>query len=187
MPPFEDAPADFSEYRQSGDTIFSGKVISVQKDTVRLPDGGTATREVVRHPGAVVIVPFVDEQTVLLEWQYRYPLGRHLWEVPAGKLEAGEDRLESAKRELVEETGYQAGEWREILSFISAAGFCDEELSLFFARNLSYVGHKRDEGEFLHVEATSLEKAWEMLAKGDITDAKTIIALLWIKQFGYSG
>ena len=177
------ARPDFSERRVSGKTAFRGRVIQVQVDEVALPDGGAASREVARHPGAAVVVPLLDAETTLLAWQYRYPLGRHLLEFPAGKLNAGEDPQRAAEREFLEETGYKARRWSHILTAETSPGFCDERAFMYLARELEYEGHPGEDGEFVATEKTPLARAMKMLADGEITDAKTIIGLLWLRHF----
>ncbi len=174
---------DFSERRVSGETVFCGRIVRVDSDEVVLPDGGTATREAVRHPGAAVIVPLADSETVVLAWQYRYPLGRHLLEFPAGKLNSGEDPRRAAARELLEETGYRARRWSHILTAETSPGFCDERAFIYLARDLEYEGHPGEEGEFVAAEKTPISRAMQMLSDGEITDAKTIIGLLWLQNF----
>lgn len=156
--------------------IFQGKIISVDVETVKLPDGGTATREIVRHPGAVCVLARVGERILVVE-QYRKPLGRNLVEIPAGKLERGEDPLEAAIRELQEETGYTAGRMEKIASFYSAPGFCDELLHLYLADDLKAGESHPDEDEFLECVAITLEEAKELIENGGIADAKTILAV----------
>lgn len=156
--------------------IFQGKIISVDVETVKLPDGGTATREIVRHPGAVCVLARVGERILVVE-QYRKPLGRNLVEIPAGKLERGEDPLEAAIRELQEETGYTAGRMEKIASFYSAPGFCDELLHLYLADDLKAGESHPDEDEFLECVAITLKEAKELIENGGIADAKTILAV----------
>ncbi|MBE8157880.1 MAG: NUDIX hydrolase [Betaproteobacteria bacterium] len=168
---------DFSERRISGETVFSGNIISVYADKVSLPDGGESSRETVRHPGAAVIVPLLDDKTVLLEWQFRYPLGKHIWELPAGKLDAGESPRAAAERELLEETGYRANLWEHLLTVETSPGFCDERAHIYLARGLEYEGHPGEADEFVAVEETPLKRAAEMIQTGEITDATTIIGL----------
>ncbi|WP_438432258.1 NUDIX hydrolase [Gorillibacterium sp. sgz500922] len=156
--------------------IFQGKVINVDVETVRLPDGGTATREIVRHPGAVCVLAVIGERILVVE-QYRKALGRNLMEIPAGKLERGEDPLSAAERELQEETGYTAGRLEKLASFYSAPGFCDELLHLYLAEDLKAGDAHPDEDEFLECGAVTLEEAKQLIADGVIADAKTILAV----------
>jgi len=151
---------------------------------VRLPDGSQGTREFIRHPGAVAIVPLFDDGRVLLERQFRYPHGRDFIEVPAGKLEANEPHLETAKRELLEETGYTAGEWRRIGVIHTAIAYTDEAIDLFVCKKLRQVGRKLDAGEFLETLIVAFDEAIAMIRDGRITDAKTVAALLLVKELG---
>lgn len=176
-------PSDLTERFVSGEQVFDGTLLKVRRDTVRLPDGSQGTREYIRHPGAVAIVPFFDDGRILLERQFRYPHGRDFIEVPAGKLEPGEPHLETAKRELMEETGYEAKEWRRLGVIHTAIAYTDEAIELFSAKGLSHVGRKLDQGEFLETLILGFDEAIAMIRDGRITDAKTVAALLWVKQF----
>lgn len=178
------ARPDFSESRLSGNQVFAGKVINVYLDEVRLPNGNQATREVARHPGAAVIVPLLDKETVLLEWQFRYPLAQHILEFPAGKLDPGEDARTAAERELLEETGYRAGSWQHLLTTETSPGFCDERAAIFLAQQLQYEeGHTGEADEFVATEAIPIKRALSMIQNGEITDSKTVIGLLWLALF----
>jgi ADP-ribose pyrophosphatase len=175
---------DFTEHKLSSKTVYRGNFLQVVEDEVRLPDGATGRREYIRHPGAVVMVPFLDRDTVLLVRQYRYPLGRHFEEIPAGKAHVGEERLATARRELREECGYEAREWRRLTTLHPCIGYSDESIDLFVARDLVQVGAQQlDEGEFLEVMPVRLAEALEWVRAGRITDTKTIIGLLWVDKF----
>jgi ADP-ribose pyrophosphatase len=177
-------PSDLTERFVSGEQVFDGTLLKVRRDVVRLPDGSQGTREYIRHPGAVAIVPLFDDGRILLERQFRYPHGREFIEVPAGKLEPGEPHLETAKRELLEETGYEAKEWQRLGVIHTAIAYTDEGIDLFVARKLTHVGKKLDQGEFLETLILPFEQAIAMIGDGRITDAKTVAALLWVKRFG---
>jgi ADP-ribose pyrophosphatase len=166
----------FEEITISSKPIYEGKVISLQVDTVRLPNGETSTREIVRHPGAVCVLALLDDKMLVVE-QYRKALGRSLVEIPAGKLEPGEDPLEAAKRELEEETGYRCDSLRLVSSFYTSPGFADELLHLYVAENLVKGTVKLDEDEFLECEAISLDQAKAYMADRRIGDAKTMTAV----------
>lgn len=155
---------------------FKGQILELRLDTVELPNNKIATREVVRHPGAVSIVAF-DGQNVLLVRQYRHPVQEVLWEIPAGKLDLGEEPLACAKRELHEETGYKAGEWKLLSNFFTTPGFSDENMFLYLATKLEEGEQCLDEDEFLSLERVPLEKALEMVVNGEIKDAKTIAGI----------
>ncbi|GIP32302.1 NUDIX hydrolase [Paenibacillus sp. J2TS4] len=166
----------FEEVTLESEKIFEGKVISLQVDRVRLPNGETAAREIVRHPGAVCILALLDDKMLVVE-QYRKPLGRSQVEIPAGKLDPGEEPVDAAKRELEEETGYRCGSIRPISSFYTSPGFADELLHLFVAEDLVPGEAKLDEDEFLDCEALTLEEAKQYIADCRISDAKTIAAV----------
>jgi len=157
--------------------IFSGKVFKVTRDKVSIPGKGEFIREIVRHSGAVVIVPLISDTEVLLVKQYRFAADARLWELPAGTLEPGESPQECAVRELEEETGYRAGQIRPLLEFYSTPGFCDEFMHLFAARELTPGRQELDEDESLVTERFRLQRAKEMVAAGEIRDAKTIVGL----------
>ena len=152
---------------------------------MRLPDGAQASREYIRHPGAVAVVPLFDDGTVLLERQFRYPHRREFIEVPAGKLEPGEPQLDTAKRELLEETGYTAAEWKPLGTIHTAIAYTDEAIGLFLAKKLKKErGPQLDAGEFVETLIVPLDQAFAMVRDGRITDCKTVSALLWVKAWG---
>ncbi|MGP0585727.1 NUDIX hydrolase [Paenibacillus timonensis] len=163
----------------STEPVFSGRVISLQIDTVKLPDGTTATREIVRHPGAVAVLA-VHEGRLLLVDQFRQAMGRCELEIPAGKLEKGEDPAEAAVRELQEETGYRCDKLTHLHSFYTSPGFADEIIHLYLAEQLSAGEMSLDEDEFIEVQEATLEEALDLIAEGRIADAKTILAVyIW--------
>jgi ADP-ribose pyrophosphatase len=164
-----------------GELVFSGRLLEVHRDRVRLPDGSEALREYIRHPGAVAIVALFDDGRVLLERQFRYALGRTFIEVPAGKLEPGEAHLATAKRELLEETGYVAAEWRRLGVIHNAIGYSDEGIEIWLARGLELREQQLAEGEFLEVFTVPLAEAQAMARDGRVTDVKTIAGLLWVE------
>lgn len=168
-----------TETTVSTELIFTGKVISLQIDTVTLPDGTSAKREIVKHPGAVAVLA-VHEGRLLLVDQYRQAMGRCELEIPAGKLEKGEDPLEAAGRELQEETGYRSGKLTHLHSFYTSPGFADEIIHLYLAEQLSAGEMAPDEDEFIEVHEATLEEALVFIAEGRIADAKTILAVyIW--------
>jgi ADP-ribose pyrophosphatase len=171
--------ADFTETPVSSRVVFDGVLLKVIEDTVQLPDGKHTVREYIRHPGACMMIAFLDERTILMERQYRYPLHRHFIELPAGKMEQGEDPLETAQRELREECGYEAREWRHLATLHPCIGYADEHIELYLARDLTHVGHALDEGEFLQVFQVTIDEALQWVRDGRITEAKAVTGLLW--------
>jgi len=165
--------------------LFSGKVINLRKDTVTLPNGQTATREVVEHPGGVSIVAQKEDGKVLLVRQYRRPFDKEMIEIPAGKLEYGEDHYTCGLRELQEETGYKAGNYQYLGGFYPTPGFCNEIIHIYFASELTKGEMHLDEDEFLDVIEADVDKVFAMIETGEITDGKTIIGILLSKQRGY--
>ena len=163
----------------SSENIFDGAILHVRKDTVRLPEGHLANREVIRHIGAVCVIPVNDRLEVIMERQYRYPIDRVIWEIPAGKLDSPqEDRLSAIQRELREETGYTADEWTMIGEFYGACAYTDERISMYLARGLHAGTRHLDEDELLDVVAVPLTELVDMVMSGEITDAKTQVAIL---------
>jgi len=160
-----------------------GGFLDVRRDDARLPDGRTAQREYIVHPGAVMIVPLLDDGRLVVERQWRYPLHRAFTEFPAGKLDAGEGALACAVRELAEETGYRAAEWARAGVLHNAIGYSNEAIEIWFARGLRLGERRLDEGEFLDVRTETLESLEAQARDGSLTDAKTLIALLWLRHW----
>ena len=176
--------SDFTEHTVESKVAYDGGLLKVMRDSIRLPDGGSAWREYVVHPGAVMMLAFLDDETILLERQYRYPHRKHFIELPAGKLEPGEPPLETAKRELIEECGYEAAEWLPIAAIDPSIGYADEIIYLFGARGLKHVGHALDEGEHLTTFPAKIADALEWVRDGIITDSKTAFGLMWWGKWG---
>ena len=172
---------NFTEKTISSKEIFKGRIINVKLDTVELPNGRTSTRELVLHPGGVGIIAVTSQREVFLVKQYRKPFDRVITEIPAGKLEPGEDPLRAAQRELEEEIGY-TGKLSPIGSYYSSPGFCDEILHLYLATELVPVGQHPDEDEFLEVVTANLDTLYEEIIKGTQADAKTAAAVLIAKN-----
>lgn len=175
-------PSDFTETTLSSEIVYQGGLLKVRVDRVLQPDGRQAVREYIQHPGAVMIIALLDEETLILERQFRYPLGRHFYELPAGKMEAEEEPLATAKRELIEECGYEAGSWRHLATLHPCIGYSDERIELFLARNLKYVGHAPDDGEFLEVVPVKIAEVLEWVRLGKITEAKAVTGILWAEK-----
>jgi ADP-ribose pyrophosphatase len=178
------AGRDLTEATLSSSVAWQGAFLKVLDDTVRLPDGSQARREYIAHPGAVIIVPMLDDNTYVLERQYRYPLHRHFIEFPAGKIDAGEPPIETAKRELKEETGYEAEEWQHLALTHPCIGYSNEIIELYVARGLRQTGAELDAGEFLEVITMSRQDLLANIRKGVVTDTKTVFAALWLETFG---
>ena len=167
------------EVMVKSEDIFDGHILHVKFDTVMLPNGNEATRELIRHIGAVAVVPLTDDGKVIVERQFRYPLGQVITEIPAGKLDSfDEDRLEACKRELREETGYVADEWTELGDYLPAAAYTDERITLYLATGLRKGERELDEDEFLDVVEVPLVDLVKDIALGKITDGKTQVAIL---------
>ena len=178
---------EFKEEMVSQETVYEGVIVNVRRDKARLMDGRITNREVVEHPGGVAVFAMDDQGRVALVRQYRYALDRELIEIPAGKLEKGEDPLEAAKRELGEEAGLAAAEYRDLGYIIPTCGYCSEIIYLYAAKGLSPVGQHLDADEFLSVFTLPLDKAAEMVLSGEITDSKTVAAVLKVKALRDAG
>lgn len=187
--PQADTPRDdphLVEHTVQREQLLHGHFLRVLRDTVRLPDGGEATREYVLHPGAVVIVPLLTgadgELRVVLERQYRHPIGQVILEFPAGKRDGQEDLLLCARRELREETGYRAREWAHAGVMHPVAAYSDEYIDIWFARDLTLGERHLDPGEFLDVTTATVPELLQYCRDGRITDAKTLTGTLWLQN-----
>lgn len=180
--PGQAAGADMSETQLDSQTVFHGKLLHVKLDRVRMPGGQETTREYILHQGAAMIVALPGDGTIVLERQYRYPLRRHFIELPAGKIDPGEDPLDTAKRELREECGYAAAEWRHLTTMHPVVGYSDERIELYLARGLTHVGHQFDDDELIEVLHVPLAEAMQWLREGRITEAKAVTGLLWAEK-----
>lgn len=161
---------------------YAGHFLKVQRDSVSLPDGKPATREYIKHPGAVVILPLFDDGTVLVERQFRYPPNRVFIEYPAGKIDPGEDPLKCAQRELQEETGYTASDWQFVCTIHNAIAYSDEHLDIYLARGLTAGPNKLDDGEFLETFTASVPEMLAWVREGKVTDVKTVIGTFWLEK-----
>lgn len=170
------------ERKVSGEEILKGHFLHAFRDTVKLPDDTQATREYVVHPGAVMIIPMLDDGRLVIERQFRYPIGEVMIEFPAGKIDAGEDRLVCAKRELLEETGYVAAEWARACLFHPVIAYSTELIEIWFARGLTLTSRQLDEGEFLEVTTTTFEELMAWVRDGKVTDSKTLIGTMWLQN-----
>lgn len=171
------------EKKISSRQIFDGKVVKLFVDEVELPNGQIATREIVRHPGAVCVVPLTDEGEVVMVKQFRYPFEKVLLEIPAGKLEPGEDPLDAVKRELEEESGAVAGTIIHLGELYTTVAIFDEVIQVYLAKDLTFKNAHPDEDEFLEATKIPLDTLIDMIMKGEIRDAKTQIALLKAEKY----
>lgn len=178
--------AHLREVKISSETLLQGHFLHAVRDHVRLPDGHTATREYVIHPGAVVIIALVDAPDgsvrVVLERQFRYPVQQVVIEFPAGKIDPGEDRWACARRELREETGYLAREWAYAGVMHPVISYSTEFIEIWFARGLTLGERQLDEGEFLDVFTATPDELMQWCRTGQLTDAKTITCMLWLNS-----
>jgi len=180
--------AHLIETRVSSEPVYQGKLLHVRCDRVRLPDGALATREYIVHPGAVLVVPVLPDGRLVVERQYRYPLQRVFVEFPAGKLDPGETALATGRRELEEEAGYTARTWTHLGTIHPLLSYSTEVIEIFLAEGLEHVGAKLDDGEFLEVGSMSVEEMLAGIDRGEITDAKTVTALLlYARRAGQGG
>ncbi len=170
------------ETRLSGEQVYDGHFLKVQRDLVSLPNGQTAHREYIKHPGAVVILPLFADGSILLERQFRYPLNQVFIEFPAGKIDPGEDPLACAKRELLEETGYTATSWQFVCTIHNAIAYADEHLEIYLAQDLTPGLAKLDDNEFLDVYRAPLSELLDAVKAGQVTDVKTIIGAFWLEK-----
>ncbi len=181
-PPAE-PDAHLRERQLASTTVYRGHFLHIRRDEVGLPDGRQAIREYVVHPGAVMVVPLLDDGRVVVERQFRYPLDRVMLEFPAGKLDAGEPPLHCGIRELAEETGYVAREWARAGMLHNAIAYSNEGIEVWFARGLTAGRPALDDGEFLEVGSASLDELEALARDGLLTDAKTLIGLLWLRHW----
>jgi ADP-ribose pyrophosphatase len=173
---------DLVEHQLDTRSVYDGKLLRVRSDRVRLPDGNETVREHILHPGAVMICAILDNGSLVMERQYRYPLRRAFIEFPAGKIDPGEDPLATGKRELLEETGYSAKEWKHLGCVHPVISYSNEQIEIYLARGMARQERKLDHGEFLDVFELPLPVAIDMVRTGEITDAKTVAGLFWVER-----
>ena len=178
--------SDLKESTISTTVVYKGDFLDVRRDKVLLPNGETGAREWVNHPGAVVIIPILPDGEIALIKQFRYAAGSEFIELPAGKLDSGEDPEECALRELEEEIGYRANKIKFLANIHPAIGFTNEIMGVFLAENLEKTEHNRDKDEFLEIVPTTLTEALNLVWENKITDVKSIIGLLWLKKISIS-
>ena len=171
-----------TEHAIGREELLKGHFLHVVRETVKLPDGAHATREFVLHPGAVAVVPILDDGRLVLERQYRHPTGKVMIEIPAGKLDAGEGALACGQRELLEETGYTACEWAYAFTMYPTVAYSDEAIQVWFARGLRHVGARLDQGEFLEVITATPEEFLGWCRDGLVEDSKTLASAIWVQN-----
>jgi ADP-ribose pyrophosphatase len=171
------------EHRLDGEVLQAGGFLELRRDVVRLPDGSSASREYIQHAGAVAVIPVLDDGRIVLVRQFRYPVGRVLLELPAGKLDAGESVLACGQRELLEETGYTAAEWAFAGAIHNAAAYSSESIHLWFARGLQAGPQQLDVGEFVEVVRHTEAELDALAVRGELPDVKTMIGLLWLQRW----
>lgn len=169
---------DFIEKPLKQDYLYRGKIVNLRVDDAELPDGTTALREVVEHPGGVCVAALTDKEELLFVEQFRYPYMETVLELPAGKLEYGEDPFEAGKRELQEETGAAAENYRDLGKLYPTPGYCGEIIHMYLAENLTFSEQHLDEDEFLEVRRIPLEEAFQMVMRNEIRDSKTQVGIL---------
>ncbi len=174
---------DLKETTLEQSVVYEGGFLKVRRDTVALPDGKPAYREFIVHPGAVAILALTDDGQLVLERQFRYPAGRVFLEIPAGKIDPDEPRETTARRELLEETGYSAGRWTYLGTAWPCIGYANEEISYYLAEDLVLNERQLDEGEFLEVVRVPLEEAFRLSLTGDICDSKSLVGLYWLRAY----
>ena len=174
--------SNLKENKISSEIIYQGRLLDVRRDEVRLPNGNISTREWIKHPGAVCMIPQLPDNRIALIRQYRYPVQQEMIELPAGKMEENENPEACAMRELEEEIGFRAEKLTFLTHIYPAIGFADELMWLYMAENLVKTISNQDEDEFLEIMPTPLKKALKMVWHGEITDAKTIIGILWAER-----
>lgn len=164
------------------ESVYRGKMLKIRVDTVALPNGEIAQREIVEHPGAVAMVPLTDDGKVVLVRQFRYPINRVTLEIPAGKLEFGEEPEATCARELAEETGLQASNLERLAEVVVTPGYSNEKIAIYKATGLKRIEALSEADEFIEIVEVPLAEAIAMVRRGEIVDAKTVIAMLWLSQ-----
>ncbi len=174
---------DLTEYQLDSELMYDGGFLKVRKDQARLPNDQVHTREYVEHPGAVAVLALQDNGHVILERQFRYAPRREFVEIPAGKIDYQEHILDTAKRELLEETGYRAQEWQHLTTAWPCIGYADERIEYFVATGLTLAQQQLDEGELIEVFDLPLQQAMTWIKQGKINDSKTMVGLFWLEKY----
>ncbi|NLJ77799.1 MAG: NUDIX hydrolase [Tissierellia bacterium] len=174
---------DYQEKTMKTEKIYEGKIVNLRIDTVELPDKKYSKREIVEHPGSVGIIPITDDGHMILVKQFRKPIEKTILEIPAGKIEINEEPRETAKRELIEETGYSSNNLEFVLEFYTSPGFSNEKMYLFLATDLSKGEACPEYGEYIEVEKIKIDTLMDRIGKGEISDSKTIISILFCQKY----
>jgi ADP-ribose pyrophosphatase len=185
-PPDQQDDGHLIEVQIGSQDVYRGRLLHIKCDRVRLPDGSEATREYAVHPGAAMIIPILPDGKLLMERQYRYPIGEVMLEFPAGKLDPGEEALTTAQRELLEETGYRAAHWEWLAGVHPVISYSTERIEIFLATDLAKERAQLEAGEFLETLALDFADAYARMKAGKITDGKTIIGLYQLRDRGWS-
>ncbi len=180
---FVENEMDLQETCIESKLVYDGCLLHVRSDTVRLPDGESSVREYITHPGAVAVLAMLDNGNLIMERQYRYGPRCEFFEIPAGKIDQGEDTLITGQRELLEETGYVASDWEHLATTWPCIGYGDEKIFYYLARGLTLQKRNLDEGEFLEIFELSLSDAIDWIRQGRINDSKTIIGIFWLEKY----
>ncbi|MFW5985048.1 MAG: NUDIX hydrolase [Halanaerobiaceae bacterium] len=176
---------DFKERTISSETKFTGNIINLRVDQIKLYDGQQGTREIVEHSGGATIIPQLSEEKIIMVRQYRKAAEEVMLELPAGKLEENEDPRQCVRRELIEETGYQARKIKKLFSFYTSPGYSSELLHLYCGQDLKFVGENPDQGELIETEVIARDQIMDLITSGKIKDSKTIIGLLYVLRKGF--
>jgi len=161
--------------------LHRGRVFTMNREKIALPNGTTVHLDIIRHPGAAAMVPLKDDGSLIMVHQYRHAVGDYIWEIPAGTLDPGESPLVCAKRELIEETGYSANRWEKLGEIVPVPGYSDEKIHVFLATDLCTARQQLDPDEIIHVQEIPLGEAFDMIERGEIKDSKTISSLFFAK------
>lgn len=178
----DESHPELEEIRLSGESVYKGKLLHVHRDWVKGPDGHEQAFEYTLHPGAAAVIPMLDDGRVVMERQWRYAMNRSFLEFPAGKLNVGEDPFAAIQRELIEETGYRAGQWARLGDMHPVIAYSTETIHLFMAKDLVQGEHAREAGECMELVLITPEDLFQAVYRGEVTDSKTLACVLWLDR-----